>query len=135
MFMYTPGQICPPLLTSAIYGHSCSWQRQVFWSRCFTCLSPVSLQLTNLYSPGHAESALLPIEWLELFSSESVCVSACPSLCALISMGTAGLLGPLIRGRPVCVNAGIVGSCVFRLVCVGLCGGLYRGSGDYSAAL
>lgn len=43
-------------------------------------------------------------------------------MCAHISMGTAGLLGPLIREWPVCMNACIVGSCVFRaMACVILC--------------
>lgn len=88
----------------------------------------VSLSFTNLYWPGHAESAVLPIEWVELFSIVSVCVCAgvsvcvCARMCTHVSMGTAGLLVPLIRGRPVCMNACIVGSCVFRaMACVILC--------------
>ena len=65
---------------------------------------------------------------------------ACACMCTHASMGTAGLLVPLIRGRPVHMNACIVGSCVFRAVAcvwfwVCVCGGLNRGIGDYSVSM
>lgn len=73
---------------------------------------------------------MLPIEWVELFSIVSVracvCVFMCACMCARVNTGTAGLLAPLIRGRPVRMNACIVGSCVFRAVaCVILCACVY----------
>lgn len=42
-------------------------------------------------------------------------------MCAHVSTSTAGLLVPLIRGRPVRMNACIVGSCVFRAIACVIC--------------